>query len=1345
MKFFCLSQYLENIMNKIFTNPFQYPLIYVFSINDKAHEGCLKIGQTSISIDNINIEKIKPNSKILNEAAKRRIKQYTNTAGIEVELKYTELAVYTDAKSKEVKTFKDNDIHRVFDNSGIHRVKFSDSTGREWFKVDLDTVIRAINVIKEGKNTLSDIPSDKKYPIYLRPEQEEAVTRTIDVFKKDNRMLWNAKMRFGKTISALELVKRQKYGKVLIVTHRPVVSNGWYDDFSKIFIDGSYLYGTRKNGNTIDELLKSKKKFLYFASLQDLRGSEKVGGNYYKNDKIFTTKWDLVIIDEAHEGTTTDLGEEVIKQVTKGENTKVLSLSGTPFNIISEYNENIYTWDYIMEQKSKRDWDVKCFGDSNPYEDLPELKIYTYDLGNIRNFAHYSDYLDKAFNFKEFFRVNKSLSEERFFHEKDIKSFLNLITKEDNESNYPYSTKEYRDMFRHSLWMVPGVSEARLLSKMLKEHTIFGNGFEIINVAGEGDEEEPFNDAFKKVQEAINRAEDNGYTITLSCGRLTTGVTVPEWTAVFMLSGSYSTSASSYLQTIFRVQSPCNKNGKVKRECYVFDFAPDRTLKMVAESVAISTKAGKTTLSDRVILGDFLNFCPVISIDGTKMLEYKTDDLLQQLKRVYAEQVLTNGFDDLKLYNDELLKLTELDLKKFDDLKKIIGSSKSSHAASDIDINNQGFTNEEYEEIERIERKPKKERTKEEQRKLDEIKEQREQKLKAISILRGISIRIPLMVYGAKIEYEKDIKINDFADNVDDVSWKEFMPSGVTKDKFKEFIKYYDEDIFTVAARRIRDTVKQADELEPLERINEITRLFSCFKNPDKETVLTPWSVVNRHLGDCLGGYRFMKFEPNEELLENPEFIDQGQVTQDTLCNINANILDINAKSGLYPLYVAYSIYMRRCEGKANLTLEEKKKIWFDVISKNIFVLCKTEMAKLIVIRTLVGYNKEQTNKVNVRYQEDIINTMKNESNKFIERIKKKSYWDKKQDNTKIEFDAIIGNPPYQSNIGDKGNSSLSSQLYPLFIETAIKIEPKYVTLITPSRWFTANAQDRSFIRLREFVKENNHFEKIFYYPDNKVLFDNVTITGGLNYFLYNPEYIGNVTFIEHSVGNKNIIERPLFEDNLDIVISSNKVISILNKVREYKTFTSLTNLTKGRNAFGIVGKNIEKFSSETKQKGFYELRCAYEIIRYIDKQKITKNIDLADNWKIFTSKANGAAGLLSDEKPVSITGKPYIGKPHSVCTDSLIPIGNFNTEIEATNLYKYMYTKFFRFMVGILKTSQNITQIVYNFVPTQDFTDKSDIDWSKDIEDIDKQLYKKYNLSEDEINYIENKIKPME
>ena len=267
-----------------------------------------------------------------------------------------------------------------------------------------------------------------------------------------------------------------------------------------------------------------------------------------------------------------------------------------------------------MEQASKKNWTKKYFGDSNPYEELPEMKIFTYNLGKLLGNDKYIEFEDKAFNFKEFFRtwtgnpeldgkvLNDNSQIGKFVHEKDIESFLNLITKNDNNSNYPYSTKEYRDLFRHSLWMVPGVKEAKALSKMLKNHPVFGMGFEIVNVAGEGDEDVKSDDALKLVRKAIKDAGKTGYTITLSCGKLTTGVTIPEWTAVMMLSGSFSTSAANYLQTIFRVQSPCNMDGKIKTSCYVFDFAPDRTLKMVSEAVTISTRAGKTNDSDRKIL-----------------------------------------------------------------------------------------------------------------------------------------------------------------------------------------------------------------------------------------------------------------------------------------------------------------------------------------------------------------------------------------------------------------------------------------------------------------------------------------------------------------------------------------------------------------------------------------------------------------------------------------------------------------------------------------------------------------------------------------------------------------------
>jgi superfamily II DNA or RNA helicase len=708
-------------MSNYFEESFEYKLIYIFEIQDDAHKGLLKIGDATIKTED-SIDSLSPSCKALNQAAKNRIKQYTNTAGIKPILLHTELAIRS-VKGKdgklELKAFRDYQVHRVLDNSHIQKKTPHGTTGREWYKVDLETVKRAIEAVKKCQNNLSNIPADNFTPIVFRPEQLDAINKTLKQFKSGNRMLWNAKMRFGKTLSALEVIHQSDFNHTIIITHRPVVDVGWYEDFTKIFHgEDNYVYGSKNSGYTVEQLLDSDKKFVYFASMQDLRGSDTVGGKFDKNDAVFSLNWDFVIVDEAHEGTTTALGDDVIKNIVKegtGHDTKFLALSGTPFNILRNYEDNsIYTWDYVMEQSRKAEWTSLNFGDSNPYDELPELKIFTYDLGKLIKNKKYMDLEDKAFNFRKFFRVwtgdvrvdqhkiPAGQSVGNFCDESDVRSFLNLITKEDTTSNYPYSTLKYRELFIHSLWMVPGVKEAMALSKMMKAHPVFGCGqFNIVNVAGDGDKDEESKDALQKVRHAIDTAGD-GYTITLSCGKLTTGVTVPEWTAVFMLSGSFSTSAANYLQTIFRVQSPCNKDGKIKQCCYVFDFAPDRTLKMVAESVAISTKAGKTGGTDRKILGDFLNYCPVISIDGTQMKKYNTNNLLQQLKRAYAERAVQNGFDDTNLYNDELLKLDGVALDDFANLKKIIGTSKAQQKTNEIDINSQGFTEEEYEDLNKI-------------------------------------------------------------------------------------------------------------------------------------------------------------------------------------------------------------------------------------------------------------------------------------------------------------------------------------------------------------------------------------------------------------------------------------------------------------------------------------------------------------------------------------------------------------------------------------------------------------------------------------------------------------------
>lgn len=1336
-------------METVFGTSFEYKLIYVFAINDETHKGLLKIGDTTIQSD-ASIDTLSPNCKALNQAALSRIRQYTNTAGIVAQLLYTELAVrlVEDKNGQHVlKAFRDHDVHRVLENSGIPKKKLRNSTSREWFEVDLSTVLKAIEAVKKCQPILSGMEAGKSFtPIVFRPEQEEAIEKTLKQFQNGSRMLWNAKMRFGKTLSALQVVKESGFAKTIIVTHRPVVDDGWYEDFQKIFYDADgYTYGSKGHGATIEDLLDSGKKFVYFASIQDLRGSSTVGGKFDKNDTVFSLNWDLVIVDEAHEGTTTALGDDVIKNLVKEENgygTKFLALSGTPFNILREFDDNIYTWDYVMEQQCKAQWDDLHFGDSNPYDELPELKIYTYDLGKILTDKSYVELEDKAFNFREFFRVwsgdikhdHKAMPAAAhtgdFVHESDVWSFLNLITKDDPDSRYPYASEEYRSLFRHALWMVPGVKEAKALSKLMRKHPVFGCGaFDIVNVAGDGDEEERSEDALQKVRQAISGAGNDGYTITLSCGKLTTGVTVPEWTAVFMLAGSFSTSAAGYLQTIFRVQSPCNKDGKIKRCCYVFDFAPDRTLKMVAESAALSTKAGKANESDRRIMGEFLNYCPVIAVDGTMMKAYDTNRLLQQLKRAYAERAVQNGFDDAHLYNDELLRLEALDIERFNKLKGIVGTSKAAPKAKDIDINTQGFTDEEYEELARIEKKPKRERTPEEEKRLQEMKEKQKLKNNAISILRGISIRMPLLIYGADIPIDEDITMEKLVDIVDDSSWDEFMPAGVTKEMFKGFIKYYDPEIFVAAGRRIRTTVLSADELSPTERVKKIAQLFACFKNPDKETVLTPWRVVNMHMSDCLGGYDFYD-EAHEQMADEPRFVDRGKVTADTFANAGARVLEINSKTGLYPLYVTYSIFRSRCAASPEEETDGAglQRLWDAAVRENVFVICKTPMAKQITKRTLAGYRDVP---VNAHYFEDLINMMKNKPRQFVDRVLKPSYW-KKEGKKAMKFDAVVGNPPYQ--VMDGGGKGYSAKpVYNYFVEQAKALSPSYISMITPSRWF---AGGKGLDEFRTTMLKDNRLCKIVDYVDNEVLFANVAIVGGVNYFLWDKHHTGDCEVTSVRGDKVSTLTRSLSE--YEIFIRNNEAVSLIKRIQNTQE-TKMNSIVYTRNVFGIPSdfRGIQRPSDTNNIALFSSQKSNSMTTTYISEADVMKEKNLINKYKVIIGKVVPRGGEVGVDPRIGyrVISTVQVLSPLSVFTDSYLLLGTFDTVDQAENFAKYMTLKFPRFLLHETYSSMNISKDNFRFVPYLDYNRE----WT------DKELYEKYLCTDEEIALIESTIRPLE
>lgn len=1327
-----------------FQSTLKTKLIYVMSYNIPSHNNCLKIGEATFDTENfIGIE---PNSKILNEAAKNRINQYSQTGGISYDLLYTEVSIFI--KNKTICSFNDKEVHLVLERSGIKKKLFdTENKADEWFVTDLETAKNAIKATKEGRQSLNNTEiSTENTPIAFRPEQKEAIEKTKKQFKKGNEMLWFAKMRFGKTLTSLQIIKDLQFNRTLILTHRPVVDKGWFEDYSKIFYDApDYLYGSKNNGEIFEnleiEFSQNNNKYIYFASMQDLRGSAQVGGNFDKNNEIFSTDWDFIIIDEAHEGTQTDLGKNVITELKK-ENTKILHLSGTPFNLLDNYKEEeIYTWDYVMEQKAKADWDKIHFGDPNPYSSLPRLNIFTYDLGEIID--KYTEIEDSAFNFREFFKVNEN---GQFLHEKDIMHFLNILCNTDNQSNYPYSTEQYRNNFRHSLWMVPGVKEAKALSTLLQSHPVFSH-FSIVNVAGDGDEEQKNEDALKMVENAIGKNPDETFSITLSCGRLTTGVSVPAWSAVFMLSGSYNTSASTYMQTIFRVQTPATINGRVKEECFVFDFAPDRTLKVIAETAKVSAKAGKTSSNDRQTMGEFLNFCPIISVEGSQMKTYEANGMLEQLKKVYIERVVKNGFEDRFLYNeDKLMKLDGVEINDFNGLKEIIGTTQAMPKAKDIDINKQGLSKEEYEKLEDAKKKKKRELTEEEKKLLDKENEYKKLRDTAISILRGISIRMPLLIYGAEVKDEdKQINIDNFSQLIDDQSWEEFMPKGVTKDVFENFKKYYEPDVFRAAGKRIRAMARAADHLSIEERIARITTIFSTFRNPDKETVLTPWRVVNMHMGDCLGGYVFYD-ENMENTIEQPRYVNHGEVTENVFAE-DAKILEINSKSGLYPLYMAYGIYKRKLDAKYPKkdelpTIEEQQKIWDKVIADNIFVLCKTPMAKSITKRTLAGFREA---KVNTRYFEDLVNQITHKQHNFLDKVKQgKTYW-KSNNSDDMKFNAIVGNPPYHDTGGAGGNND--APIFQHFCRIASKVTSGYASLVIPSRWFAAGRENL----LGDFRKEmlnSGKVQKLVVYSDGSKLFSNVEIKGGVCYYLENISHNDKCNYILHRDGE--IQQSEISLNKFDILIREPKLSAIVEKVetvRKSNKLKTVDTIISSDTPFGIPSnpKDSKKtpfrvFSTSSNEHNtlLYHIEKGVRKIEYVKRTEISKNKKDIDKYKVFVT---GAGGSGNDPK---VMGDPEYAPKNSVCSQSYL-YSAFETEIEAKNFIKYIKTRFFRVLVSAIKITQSAPSRVYKFVPLEILDNKSEIDWSKHIPEIDKQLYTKYGLTKEEIGFLESMIKPME
>lgn len=618
------------------------------------HNGWTKIGYTEQDVDT-------------------RIKQQTQTANIKYNKEWAEEARFSDGSGD---TFTDKQFHTYLAKNDIKRKdpEPDDEGCPEWFQISGEESRKLFWKFKADRGIMESLT--EAIPYILRKEQDEFVSNTLVYFEKykenNPEVLWNAKPRFGKTLTTYDLCKALKAEKVLIVTNRPAIANSWYQDYEKFlgtksgyyFVSNTDSLKNKKYVISREEYLKlvddkKHKGCIEFVSLQDLKGSKHFGGEYNKLEEVANLEWDILIIDEAHEGVDTYKTDIAFDHINRK---YTLHLSGTPFKALAndKFEKNaIYNWTYADEQQAKRDWNEESEYE-NPYENLPKLNLLTYKMSDIilekvaqgADFDNDGDNEAYAFDLNEFFMTNESGN---FIHDKDVDKFLDSLT---TQTKFPFSTEELRNELKHTLWILKYISSAKALAKKLKSHNLFKE-YEIILAAGDGEinDDEELNDvtidrSIKKSYDKVVKAiAENPKTITISVGQLTTGVTIPEWTGVMMLSNMQS--PALYMQAAFRAQNPClfNINGERyrKQNAYVFDFDPARTLdifEQFANGLSDDTVNGRgNTETRKRHIKELLNFFPVYGEDEDgEMIELDAEKVLSIPRSIHAKEVVKRGF-----------------------------------------------------------------------------------------------------------------------------------------------------------------------------------------------------------------------------------------------------------------------------------------------------------------------------------------------------------------------------------------------------------------------------------------------------------------------------------------------------------------------------------------------------------------------------------------------------------------------------------------------------------------------------------------------------------------------------
>lgn len=1397
-----------------------YPQIYSYILPDiPANKGWQKVGYTE------------------RKDVDSRISEQTKTAA--VKLRYEKLWSASSFSNATHEFFKDKDLHKYYVKNGIEKSKKQDDggLGEEWFYFN-GTPEKSKELFDDYASGNLFSRSSEKSAYKLRKEQEQAVSQTLAYAQshqttdfsspnKEAEFLWNAKPRFGKTLSSYDFAKKFNAKNVLIVTNRPAIANSWFDDFEK-FIDGYYFISTAdslKERETLSryEFLNkanssSEDRQITFLSLQDLKGGKAFGGSHNKLKWVADLKWDLLIIDEAHEGVDTDRTSEAFGKIKRR---FTLHLSGTPFKAIADghFKDNqIFNWTYIDEQKAKQE-ELKNLDDSGDHVNLPDMRLFTYKISDMisdrleKGMEMDDENIDFAFELNEMFATDAS---GKFVHENDISTFLNQLT---SNEKYPFSTPELRDQLKHTFWLVGNrVASAKAMEKMLRHHPVFSE-YKIVLAAGNGRSQSDSNSSEDEMKDtaanekALSRVKkaikENDRTITLSVGQLTTGVTVKEWSAVLMLSDIKS--ESLYMQAIFRSQNPyefIDNNGNLcrKKSAYVFDFSPNRVLKVYdkfANSLLADVVRGEATEKIREQnVAELLNYFPVLAEDESgKMIELDAEQVLTFPKAIVAKEVVNRGFVTNLLFvninnvfnipseviaalnkapstsdtdkqtkgeevqhdpdrkknrdhrisvnKDKLLgnkvytsKMQDIVLSAVDsdmeadeivekitadcmpEISEVLGKYKDFYSPSKTELDNikNGLREKVKEAAEEfvsgdiadrmaqdkladslaniiekdlpndtVIREEEDNYEKEEKSEMDQIRRK----------LRTFTRAIPSFIMAASKDVD-EITLDNIEDTVSDKDFEELFTEKdsepFTKDDFRKirgpwtnpetgetFEGFFDRYTFNAAIREFEEKRQEiADYLSPGAKED----IFSYIRPLKTNQIFTPRGVVNKML-DLLE-------ENNPGIFEDP----------------NATFADLYVKSGLYLTEIAKRL---------NRGLESK-------------IPDKSERVKHILEKQLYGF--APTNIIYNIARKYIYGTFSDIDNNNLKQLDLTDAF-KKGETLNMKFTAVVGNPPYQDEtLGD--NKGFAPPIYDKFIDASYRLSDKAL-LIHPARFlFNAGSTPKDW---NQKMLNDEHLKVLYFEQDSSKVFSNTDIKGGIAITYHdNNESFGAIKIFTSFVELQTIMQKASPSEHnslMNIIYIQNKfdLDKLYSAHPEYRSVIGSDGKDKRfrNNIFDKVNLFTNKPSNDDDIKviGIQNNKRTW---KYFPKAFMDLDHENLEKWKVLLPRANGSGAI------GEVLSTPLIGY-----TQSFIGIGAFGAKNEAEAALKYVKSKFCRTMLGILKITQDNNRDTWRLVPVQDFTNNSDIDWSKSIEEIDKQLYRKYNLSDKEIAFIEEKVRPME